>query len=226
MKIKPLFFVFLLTITASIAQEKRIVIVSPFSILKIFSGMEVKIIPSKENKVIVYGDYQQGVIVQQKGETLKIKQSIATLINKEFSYIEVYTTQKLYQINAHQGSKVTSTAPIEQDQITLKIREGSELTLDIASDHIEANVSSGGRLILQGKTKYFDLKINSGGSCESEKLYAVNVTTQVVAGGVAYVNAIELLDAKVTGGGIIRIFGKPKKQITQTTLGGKIVEVD
>ncbi|MGB1020782.1 MAG: GIN domain-containing protein [Flavobacteriaceae bacterium] len=226
MKIKTLFFVYLLTLVTGLAQEKRIVIVSPFTVVKIFSGMEVKLIPSEENKVIVYGDYQQGVIVQQKGETLKIKQSIASLINKEFSYIEIYSTEKLYQINAHQRSKITATQPFEQDQITLKVREGSELTLDLACDKIKGNVSTGGRLYLEGKTQYLDLKINSGGSCEAEKLKANNVSTQVVAGGVAYVNATALLEAKVTGGGIVRIFGKPKKQITQTTLGGKIVEVE
>ena len=226
MKIKSLFFVTLLSLATGLAQEKRIVIISPFSVVKIFSGMEVKLIPSKENKVIVYGDFQQGVIVQQRGETLKIKQSIATLINKEFSYIEIFTTEKVYQINAHQRSKITATEPFVQDQITLKVREGSQLTLDLTCNKIKGHVSTGGRLHLQGKTQFLDLKINSGGSCEAEKLQANNVTTQVVAGGVAYVNANALLEAKVTGGGIVRIFGKPKKQITQTTLGGKIVEVE
>lgn len=224
MKVKTLFFAYLLTLTIGSAQEKRIVIVSPFSVVKIFSGMEVKLIPSKENKVIIYGDYQQGVIVQQKGETIKIKHSIATIINKEFSYIEIYTTETLYQIIAHQRSIITSTETFEQEQLTLKVSEGSQLSLNVVSDKIKANVSMGGRLFLKGKTEYFDLNINSGGSCEAEKLYANSVSAKVLAGGVAYVNAKALLEAKVTGGGIVRIFGKPKKQVTQTTLGGKIVE--
>lgn len=209
----------------SYAQEKRIVIVSPFSAVMIYSGLEVKLIPSKENKVIVYGDYQQGVIVQQKGETIKIKQSIATVINKEFSFIEIYFNQPLFQINAYQRSKISAAEAFEQDQIAFKIREGAQLNLDLETTKVKANISTGGRLNVSGKTTYLDLKINSGGSCEAEKLFAESVTTQVVAGGVAYVRAKKLLDANVTGGGIVRVFGKPTKLITQTTLGGKIVEV-
>lgn len=226
MKIKTIFLLFFLTLTSGLAQEKRIVIVSPFSAVKIFSGMEVKLISSTENKVIVYGDYQQGVTVQQKGETLKVKQSISTLINKEFSYIEIYSTKKLQQIYARQRSKLTASDTMEQKELTLKVSEGSQVNLDVVSDKIKANVSMGGRLFLQGKTASLELNINSGGSCEAEKLYAKNVNTKVVAGGVAYVNATSLLEAKVTGGGIVRVFGKPKKQITQTTIGGKIVEVE
>ena len=70
MKPNIIFIWFIVFSLSGLAQEKRIVIVSPFSVLKTFSGMEVQLIPSEENKVIVYGDYQQTVIVQQKGSTL------------------------------------------------------------------------------------------------------------------------------------------------------------
>ena len=209
-----------------IAQEKRIVIVSPFSALKIFSGMEVQLIPSEENKVIVYGDYQQSVIVQKKGSTLKIKQSITSLITKEFSFVEIYFSQPVNHITANQRSKITAKQRLEQEEISLKVREGSKVAFEIDSERIKSNVATGGRLTLEGTTKTLDLKINSGGSCEAEKLKAESVITHVVAGGVAYVNAKDQLEAKVTGGGIVRVFSKPRKQITQTTLGGKIIVND
>ena len=208
------------------AQEKRIVIVSPFSGLKIFSGMEVQLIPSEDNKVIIYGDYQQSVIVQQKGSTLKIKQSITSLITQEFSFVEIYFSQPTNHITANQRSKITVKQPLEQEEITLKVREGSKVALEIESQRIKGNVATGGRLTLEGTTKTLELKINSGGSCEAEKLKAEIVTTYVVAGGVAYVNAKDQLEAKVTGGGIVRVFSKPRKETTQTTLGGKIIVND
>ena len=226
MKFYIAFLWFILFSFTGIAQEKRIVIVSPFSALKIFSGMEVQLIPSEENKVIVYGDYQQSVIVQKKGSTLKIKQSITSLITKEFSFVEIYFSQPVNHITVNQRSKITAKQRLEQEEISLKVREGSKVAFEIDSERIKSNVATGGRLTLEGTTKTLDLKINSGGSCEAEKLKAESVITHVVAGGVAYVNAKDQLEAKVTGGGIVRVFSKPRKQITQTTLGGKIIVND
>ena len=226
MKPYIVFIWFIIFSFQGIAQEKRIVIISPFSALKIFSGLEVQLIPSEDNKVIVYGDYQQSVIVQQKGSILKIKQSITSLITQEFSFVEIYFSQPTYHITANQRSKITVKQPLEQEEITLKVREGSKVALEIESQRIKGNVATGGRLTLEGTTKTLELKINSGGSCEAEKLKAEIVTTYVVAGGVAYVNAKDQLEAKVTGGGIVRVFSKPRKQTTQTTLGGKIIVND
>ena len=49
MKLNILFICFIVFSFPGLAQEKRIVIVSPFSVLKTFSGMEVQLIPSEEN---------------------------------------------------------------------------------------------------------------------------------------------------------------------------------
>ena len=49
MKLNILFICFIVFSFTGLAQEKRIVIVSPLSVLKTFSGMEVQLIPSEEN---------------------------------------------------------------------------------------------------------------------------------------------------------------------------------
>ena len=120
MKLNILFICFIVFSFPGLAQEKRIVIVSPFSVLKTFSGMEVQLIPSEENKVIVYGDYQQTVNVQQKGSTLKIKQSITSLVTQEFSFAEIYYSQPIDHITANQRSKILSKQPLVQEEISLK----------------------------------------------------------------------------------------------------------
>ena len=47
----------------------------------------------------------------------------------------------------------------------------------------------------------------------------------VKAGGSAEVSASVLVDARVTAGGTIRIYGNPKEIKRKTTLGGTIEEV-
>jgi len=41
----------------------------------------------------------------------------------------------------------------------------------------------------------------------------------------SYVYASKLLEAKVTAGGIIRIYGNPNKMVTKKTIGGQIFEM-
>jgi len=45
----------------------------------------------------------------------------------------------------------------------------------------------------------------------------------MMAAGYAHITATELIDAKVFGGGVLRVYGRPVKQISQTKLGGKII---
>ena len=44
----------------------------------------------------------------------------------------------------------------------------------------------------------------------------------MMGGGYAYVFVSELIDAKVIGGSVLRVFGNPLKKIYQKKLGGKI----
>ena len=67
--------------------------------------------------------------------------------------------------------------------------------------------------------------VNSGGACEAETLISEQTKASVTAGGLSYVNASKLIEAKVTAGGIIRIYGNPNKIITKKTIGGQIFEM-
>ena len=42
-----------------------------FTQLKVYSGIQVNLIPSDENKAIIYGDRYSSIRVRQKGNTLK-----------------------------------------------------------------------------------------------------------------------------------------------------------
>lgn len=83
---------------------------------------------------------------------------------------------------------------------------------------------SGGRIEVSGITKNQDVQVNTGGFFEGDLLKTEQTTVQVSAGGNAYINASEYVNAKVRAGGTIRIYGKPKAIDQQTVLGGTIVE--
>lgn len=217
---------FLIFSTTLLAQSSKTAKVSPFLGVKVYSGIHVKLIPSDENKMVISGENIETVVFTLKKDVLKIKHSIDQLLNPSNTYIELYFTEELDAIHSYQGSTIESTAQINTTSIFIKAHEGSKQFLNIHAERIDSRVNSGASLNLSGKTTNHDMKSLGGGLFEGEKLITEQTKVKVTAGGVAYVNASNLLEAKVSAGGTVRVYGKPIKLIKQKLMGGTILEMN
>lgn len=222
---KLLFLFFLISVTSS-AQKSKEVSISPFIGVKVYSGINVKLIPSDTNKMVIFGDNIETVVFTLKKDVLKIRHSIDQLLNPSTTYVELHFTEDLDALHTYQGSTLESTAEINTTSIILKAHEGSRQTLNITSEKIDSRVKSGGFLNISGKATSHRVSILGGGICEGEKLLTEQTTVKVTAGGVAYLHASELLEATVSVGGTVRIHGKPTKLIRKKVIGGTIVEMN
>lgn len=223
---KFLLLIFFISVSSSFAQKSKEVSISPFLGIKVYSGIHVKLIPSDTNKMVISGENIETVVFTLKKDVLKIRHSIDQLLNPSNTYVELYFTENLDAIQSYQGSTIESTAEINTTSIILKAQEGSKQTLNIISEKIESRVNSGGLLNIKGKTTSHRLSILGGGICEGEDLLTEQTTVKVTAGGVAYLHASELLEATVSVGGTVRIYGKPTKLIRKKVIGGTIVEMN
>ena len=217
-----LFFFFLITELSAQKYDKKKLTMGPFLGIKVYSGLEVKLISSTINKAIIYGENSDGVVVSLHKDILKIKLSASNALNPGATYIDLYHSMPLNKIKAHQGSKLSAEETINQTSLELVATTGATIRIKAITERTNVIVNTGGITYLKGETKFFDLKGNTGGICEAENFKAFQVNTKMIAGGYAYVRSSNLLDAKVTVGGILRVFGNPKTQITQERLGGKI----
>ena len=223
---KLLFLFFLIPTTLLLAQKTKEVSISPFLGVKVYSGIHVKLIPSDTNKMVISGENIETVVFTLKKDVLKIRHSIDQLLNPSNTYVELHFTENLDVIHSYQGSTIESTAEIKTTSIIIKAHEGSRQTLNIQSEKIESRVKSGGFLNIQGNATSHRLSILGGGICEGEKLITEQTTVKVTAGGVAYLNASQLLEATVSVGGTVRIHGKPIKLVRKKLIGGTIVEMN
>jgi|TARA_B110000908_G_C10256779_1_gene456122 3-deoxy-D-manno-octulosonate 8-phosphate phosphatase KdsC-like HAD superfamily phosphatase len=230
-----LFLLFVFILNTTLAQEspenletpaERVLNVDKFFNLKLYSGIELKLIKSTENKLVIIGENRMDVVVKNKGNTLKIRHSFKHLLDRSFTYIELHHTENLDRIHTYQGSKLETINVNKQTSITLKVHEGSTVIFSFDGEKLTSNVSSGGKLFLKGKSTNHELTVFSGGVCEAETFETEQTKVSVTAGGLSYVKASELIDAKVTAGGTIRIHGRPKKLVTQKNIGGKIIEMN
>jgi hypothetical protein len=210
----------------SLPTQTKTVDLGPFINLKVYSGITTKLIPSTENKLVITSEDPNSIIYRQKGQTLKIRISLAKLIELPTTYIEIHYNQKLDLIDLSQGSSMEAEGMFDQTSLRLKVQEGSQFTGAFKVLKLTSLVASGGQAFLSGTADSHDLSVNSGGTCEAETLVTEQSMVNVTAGGVAYVNATGLMDATVTFNGTIRVYGTPTKLITKKNIGGKIIEME
>ena len=231
---KYIFLSFMISFLSVNAQEKnqidealkvREVFIDDFMNIKVYSGIEIKLIPSDENKLVISGEDNISVVAKIKRKTLKIRHTLENILNPTFTYVELYHTAILEEISLYQGSDLSSDSIYEQTSINLKVQEGATMNLVFKGEKIFSLVTTGGQLFLSGEVTNHEIVVNSGGACEAETLISEQTRVSVTAGGLSYVNASKLIDAKVTAGGIIRIYGSPNKIVTKKTIGGQIFEM-
>tara|TARA_B100001029_G_scaffold179794_1_gene191063 strand:- start:2372 stop:3064 length:693 start_codon:yes stop_codon:yes gene_type:complete len=228
MRLKAFFLFFLLLFFKAYSQirydvERATISIKEFNSLKVYSGLEVKLIPSEKNMVYVYGDNIEKVIISLKRKILKIKLPIESVFKTGYNYIEVFYNNNLEVISAYQGSTITNKKTIKTTQINIKAKEGSNISAKINVDNLKANVSSGGKLSLTGNTNEINLKVSAGGLINAEKLESNKAKVISIAGGSSSIRVRELANLNINAGGKIEVYGKPKRVISKYTLGGKVL---
>lgn len=194
-----------------------------FDKLKVFDQLNVTLISSEENKVIITGKNQSKVEVVNKNGVLKIRMTITKILSGADTKVVLHF-KNIQSIDANEGSIVSGSDIFKQTAMELSAQEGAMIDVELDVDTTTAKLYSGGIINLLGKATIQKAIINSGGMLNAKNLETSQTTVSVSAGGSAEVNANTLVNAKVKAGGAIRIFGKPKQINQEILAGGTIVE--
>jgi hypothetical protein len=206
---------------AAIAQkpiEKR---VGDFDEVKVFDLIEINLIKSDENKVVITGaDTEDVEIINKKGK-LKIRMKFNRIFDGDETFVEVYYTD-LSIIDANEGAVIVANETMKQPFLKLKAQEGGRIIANLEVDNLDSRAVSGGVIDTSGTVKVQEIVLNTGGIYEGKKLITEQTKVKVSAGGEAYVSASVLADAKVRAGGYIEIHGDPETIKKDKVFGGKI----
>ena len=217
---KNIFFVLILAALQITAQEKS---VGDFYKVTAFDQIDVMLIPSDENKVILNGAGSEDVELINKNGELKIRMPLTKMLKGDDVSATVYYTQ-LNAVEANEGSRISSESVISTADFDIITKEGSiiELTLDV--NNLTVKMNDGSKIKLEGKATSQEVVINSGSVYKAEHLQTNSTTITSNTGAEAFVRASNLVDAKSRAGGNISIYGKPKQINKKTIAGGKIYE--
>ncbi|MCB0375323.1 MAG: DUF2807 domain-containing protein [Sinomicrobium sp.] len=223
---KKISFIILLLCSAipALAQEEITRQISDFSEIKVFDGISAELVRSEENKIVVSGDEASQVEVIHKNGKLKIRMKAELVFNGHKTFVKVYHTGMVDIIDANENAYITASEPLKQIDLELRAQEGGEIDLNVDVQRLNVKSVTGGKIEAKGSAKNQDVNVNTGGQYEADGLLTEQTTVNVNAGGRAYINASEYVEAKVRAGGTIRIYGDPKVIDKQTFLGGRIIE--
>ena len=204
--------------TAQNPKEQR---VGDFNEVKVYDLIVVNLIKSDGPKVVITGDDIEDVVVINKNGVLKIRMKTDKIFNGDRTFVSVYYTN-LNVIDGNEGAYITSNELIEQNQIELRAQEGAHLKIGLDVDMVQIKAVSGGIVETRGKAVSQDITLNTGGIYEGKSFETSNTTVNIKAAGEADVFASKTVDARVTAGGDIFIYGNPESVKEKTTLGGRI----
>lgn len=217
--------VYTLLLISSIAFSQTEKKVDDFTKVSSFDKIDVQLIPSNENKVILQGkDADQVELVNKNGE-LKIRMPFGKLLQGDAISATVYF-KKLDAVEANEGSRIASKDEISAINFDIICKEGSEIKLlNLQASRLQVRTSAGSIVTIKGSVKNQDILSNSGGKYDGQDCITEQTVVTVNAGGMAHVYATDLVDAKTRAGGEIRIYGKPKQINEKKIAGGTIEQV-
>ena len=218
---KIIIFSLFLISSITFAQTERFI--GDFTKVTAFDKIDVNLVASSENKVILTGANSQEVEVINKRGELKIRMPLTKMLSGETISATVYYT-KLEAVEANEGSRIGAKDAISALNFDIICKEGSEIKLtNLQADRLQVRVSQGSIVTVIGDVKNQDILSNSGGKYDGQDCKTQQTVVTVNAGGMAAVYATDLVEAKTRAGGEIIIYGTPK-QINEKKIAGGTIE--
>lgn len=195
--------------------------VGDFQEIKVYDLIEVNLIKSDENRILIKGDNVDDIRFVNKDGVLKIRMQLEKIFQGEDTFVEVYYTD-VEVIDGNEGAKIVCNETVKSDHITLRAQEGAQILIGLDVEHVEVRSVTGGIIEASGLAKNQMIVLNTGGIFEGRDLKTSNATVKISAGGEASLSATEKVDINVRAGGDVYVYGNPGEVIRNTFAGGRI----
>ena len=199
--------------------------VGDFNEIKVFDLIEVNLIRSEENRILIKGHNVDDIKWVNKDGVLKLRMQLDKKFQGEDTFIEVYYTD-LNVIDGNEGAKITCNELLQKNKIELRAQEGAHIKIGMDVDHADIKAVTGGIIEASGLAKNQSIVLNTGGIFDGRDLRTSTSEVKISAGGEAEIFASDRIDIDVKAGGDVTVYGQPKEVNKSTFVGGRIRIVD
>lgn len=212
--------VLLLSANTAFGQLSREIIA--FKELDVTDKINVKLIPSTENKIIIEGELANQMELTQYNDVLRLEMNSSYILKGDKVNATVYSSN-VSSIIARKGAVVKSSeTEIQGKLIYLLANEGAKIQVRLHADQIDVNSTTGALIQTEGEAKSQTVNCTFGGSYNGKNLLTESAIARTNAGGKIELNTDKSVDVQTRAGGIIDIYGNPKDRKTKRLAGGKI----
>ena len=222
---RHLYFYVFFVCTQVFSQDAVTKTLGEFSELKVYDLINIELIKSDENKIIITGENRNDVSIIQKNNKLKIRMKLDKMFNGKNTNVKLYYTA-IDEIDANEGANVQVNDIIKQYEIILRAQEGAQITASVDTKLLSVKSVTGGVISTTGQTSKLDLSLRTGGIYEGGQTIAQNSSIFIKAGGEALVNTTKVLNVKIFSGGDVFVYGTPKQLKQNKLFGGRIIFKD
>ena len=221
---KKIIYSLLLISSITFAQSERFI--GDFNKVTSFDKIDVVLISGAENKVILKGANSEEVeLINNNGE-LKLRLPFDKILAGDDVSATVYY-KKLNVLEANEGSRISCDTEINAIGFDIITKEGAEIVLNnLVADKLKVRCGAGSIITVKGTVKNQDVLANSSAKYNGQDCITQQTSVTVNAGGIANVNATDIVDAKTRAGGTITIYGNPKQTNQKKVAGGKIIQAN
>jgi hypothetical protein len=178
---KVIFGIIFISSTAFSQLEKK---VGDFNKVTSFDQIDVILIPSSENKVVLNGSGSDEVELINKNGELKIRMPLTELLKGD-NISAIVFFKNIDALEANEGSRIASESILKSTLFNIVAKEGAQIKIKLDVDKLKVRVVNGSIIQLEGKAKNQDILLNSGGVYKSKKLITSQTLITLNAGGEA-----------------------------------------
>jgi len=177
-------FVLFLLLSAGIASAQVNKNLGDFDQIKVFDRIEVELIKADENRIELRGPRASDVEVVTKNNLLKIRMRATGMLGGEDIKATVYY-KSINDIDASEGAQVSSEATLKLPNLTVTVKEGAQIELNLDIENLSIKSVTGGIVRLAGSAENMKANLGTGGILEAKPLMTKQANISINAGGEA-----------------------------------------
>jgi hypothetical protein len=198
------------------AAAQKTIDIKDFTVLAVSGGVEITLVPSSENKLVIEeGNPDELDVATEEG-------ALAISADRDDYRLTIHFKGNIEEIAVSGGVEIKGRGKIKGKKMSINIAAGSEIHLDVEADQIKSAAASGSEMHLSGTSNRFEAAVASGAELDGAGLKTENSLIVVASGGEASIHASGVVDATVASGGELNIHGNPKTVNKVVANGGEV----
>ncbi|HVW97310.1 MAG TPA: head GIN domain-containing protein [Mucilaginibacter sp.] len=134
--------------------------------------------------------------------------------------------QMLKSIKASDAAEVISEGKINAQDISIRLSDGSRISLELTASHVSMHGSDASVLNLSGQASTSEVQLSDGSSIHAKDFVSGTVSVRASDGSYAELNVLTTLNARGSDGSVIKYYGNPSVVNTDKSDGSSVEKAD